>query len=277
MTLLSALTAPAPGKASTTGTVWLVGAGPGDAELLTVKALRAMQQATVVVVDRLVSDEVVALIPPTALRIDVGKAPGRHGMKQQDINRLLVSLARAGHRVVRLKGGDPFIFGRGGEEMLALQHAGIACQVVPGITAAAGCAASTGIPLTHRHCAQSVQFITGHGKEGAPALDWAALRDPHQTLVFYMGLTWSAEVSRGLIENGRAAQTPVAIIENGTRVGQRVLLTTLGGLAQTIAREKPVSPSLLMVGEVVTLYQRGAGAPRHPDEVRAEARIAQEA
>lgn len=199
MTLLSALTAPAPGTSPATGRVWLVGAGPGDAELLTLKALRAIEQA--VVVDRLVSDEVLALIPPATLRIDAGKAPGRHGMKQQDINRLLVDLARAGHRVVRLKGGDPFIFGRGGEEMLALQHAGICCQVVPGITAAAGCAASTGIPLTHRDCAQSVQFITGHGKDGAPALN-----DPRQTLVFYMGLTWSAQVSRGLVENGRAAQ-----------------------------------------------------------------------
>ncbi|AHF77453.1 Uroporphyrin-III C-methyltransferase [Sodalis praecaptivus] len=250
MTLLSALTVPAPG---TTGAVWLVGAGPGDAELLTLKALRAIEQATVVVVDRLVSDEVLALIPSTTPCIDAGKAPGRHGMKQQDINRLLVDLACAGHRVVRLKGGDPFIFGRGGEEMLALQRAGISCRVVPGITAAAGCAASTGIPLTHRECAQSVQFITGHGKNGAPALDWDALRDPRQTLVFYMGLTWCAELSRGLMDNGRAAHTPVAIIENGTRAGQRVLLTTLEGLARTVAREKPVSPSLLVVGEVVNL------------------------
>ncbi len=204
MTSLSALTVPAPG---TTGAVWLVGAGPGDAELLTLKALRAIEQATVVV-DRLVSDEVLALIPSTTPCIDAGKAPGRHGMKQQDINRLLVDLACAGHRVVRLKGGDPFIFGRGGEEMLALQRAGISCRVVPGITAAAGCAASTGIPLTHRECAQSVQFITGHGKNGAPALDWDALRDPRQTLVFYMGLTWCAELSRGLMDNGRAAAYP---------------------------------------------------------------------
>ena len=244
----------APVSQQAKGCVWLTGAGPGDADLLTVKALRLISGAEVVVYDRLVSEEIMALIPETALCIDVGKSPGCRAMEQEQINQLLIDLADAGKQVVRLKGGDPFIFGRGGEEMLALKEAGIVCHIVPGITAATGCAAATGIPLTHRGLAQSVRFITGHGKEGLPALDWQSLCDARQTLVFYMGLTWSAALSAGLVAHGRSADTPAAIIERGTRASQRVTVTSLGQLAATVERERPRSPALLIVGEVVALY-----------------------
>ncbi|MTD26147.1 uroporphyrinogen-III C-methyltransferase [Erwinia sorbitola] len=237
------------------GAVWLVGAGPGAVDLLTVRALRLIEQADVVVYDRLVSAEILALIPPASLGIDVGKTPGFHGMKQSQINQLLADLALAGHQVIRLKGGDPFIFGRGGEEMVWLQQAGVTCHIVPGITAATGCAAASGIPLTHRDLAQSVRFITGHGRDGKPELDWQSLRDARQTLVFYMGLTWCAALSERLIASGRDAQTPVAIIERGTRVDQRTLITRLDQLAQTVAEQQPQSPSLLIVGDVVSLYR----------------------
>lgn len=243
------------GNSQKQGEVWLVGAGPGDAELLTLKALRLIEAADVVVYDRLVSEAVLALIPAATLALDVGKTPGFHGMKQYQISQLLVDLARSGRQVVRLKGGDPFIFGRGGEEMQQLQAAGIDCHIVPGITAATGCAAACGIPLTHREMAQSVRFITGHGKEGKPQLAWESLRDASQTLVFYMGLTWSAELSRQLCQHGRDAATPVAIVERGTRRDQRVLIATLATLEATIARHQPQSPSLIIVGEVVRLYR----------------------
>ena len=243
------------GVAKQQGAVWLVGAGPGDVELLTVKALRLLQRAEVVVYDRLVSEAVMAEVPESALCVDVGKQPGQHGLKQAQINQLLVDLARSGRNVIRLKGGDPFIFGRGGEEMVSLQQAGIHCEVVPGITAAVGCAAASGIPLTHRDCAQSLRLITGHGRSGEPQLDAAALSAVNQTLVFYMGLSWSASISAQLQAQGRDPETPVAIIENGTRPDQRVLITTLVGLAETVAQEKPVSPSLLVVGEVVSFYR----------------------
>jgi len=243
------------GAAAGGGEVWLVGAGPGAPDLLTLRALRLIEGARVVVYDRLVSAEILALIPAEALCIDVGKTPGFHAMSQQQINQLLVDLARSGQQVVRLKGGDPFIFGRGGEEMQCLQRAGVPCHIVPGITAATGCAAASGIPLTHRGVARSVRFITGHGSDGRPQAAWASLRDAEQTLVFYMGLTWSAELSRQLIASGRAPQTPLAIVERGTRADQRVIVTRLDRLAQTVAAEKPQSPSLLIVGEVVGLYQ----------------------
>ncbi|MGD8106229.1 uroporphyrinogen-III C-methyltransferase [Pantoea sp. FN0302] len=246
------------------GSVWLVGAGPGDAELLTLKALRLLGEADVVVYDRLVSEEVLALIPTDTLALDVGKTPGFHGMKQHQISQLLVDLARSGRKVVRLKGGDPFIFGRGGEEMQQLQAAGIACDVVPGITAATGCAAACGIPLTHRDMAQSVRFITGHGKEGKPHLAWESLQDASQTLVFYMGLTWGAELSSQLRQHGRAAGTPVAVIERGTRHDQRVLITTLAQLPMTITHYQPLSPSLIIVGEVVRLYRASQAAEAVP-------------
>lgn len=242
------------------GSVWLVGAGPGAADLLTVRALRLIEQAQVVVYDRLVSAEVMALIPPEALCIDVGKTPGFHAMSQQQINQLLVDLARAGQQVLRLKGGDPFVFGRGGEEMQWLQQAGIACHIVPGITAATGCAAASGIPLTHRGLAQSVRFITGHHSSGKPEHDWRSLRDAQQTLVFYMGLTWCAELSAQLIAHGRDAATPVAIVERGTRADQRVLVTRLDRLAATVAEQQPQSPGLLIIGDVVGLYTAAQAA-----------------
>ena len=245
--------------ASASGSVWLVGAGPGDVELLTLKALRLIKSADVVVYDRLVSEAIMAEVPDHTLAIDVGKKPGSHGLKQAQINQLLIDLAASGRVVVRLKGGDPFIFGRGGEEMIALQQAGIACQIVPGITAAAGCAAASGIPLTHRDCAQSLRLITGHGKSGEPRLDDASLAASNQTLVFYMGLKWSASITAQLQAQGRASDTPVAIIENGTRPDQRVMVTTLADLTATIAREQAQSPALLLVGEVVRFYRDAKG------------------
>nr|WP_314422198.1 uroporphyrinogen-III C-methyltransferase [uncultured Erwinia sp.] len=243
------------------GEVWLVGAGPGDVELLTLKALRAIQQADVVVFDRLVSPPVMALIPDETLRIDVGKSMRNHTLGQDEINQLLVDLAQAGHRVVRLKGGDPFVFGRGGEEMAHCQRHGVPCHIVPGITAAMGCAAASGIPLTHRDLAQSVRFVTGHGAQGEPDVDWSALASARQTLVFYMGLTHSEHISQRLMAYGLPATTPVAVIERGTQPEQRVLTATLDSLARTVTREKVKTPALLIVGEVVNMYQ---GESRRP-------------
>ncbi|CAI1627102.1 Siroheme synthase [Serratia ficaria] len=246
------------------GEVWLVGAGPGDAELLTLKALRVMRQADVVVFDRLVSAEVMALLPAEALRIDVGKSMHRHTLSQPEIERLLVELASAGNRVVRLKGGDPFIFGRGGEEMVALRRQGVACHIVPGITAASGCAAASGIPLTHRDFAQSVRFVTGHCRDGGAPPDWRTLVSEGQTLVFYMGLAQSDAIAAQLMRHGMASSTPLAIIERGTRARQRVLIGTLADLSGLIARQRPVSPSLLVIGAVVGLYQPAPAAAERP-------------
>uniref|UniRef100_UPI0035C6AE6B uroporphyrinogen-III C-methyltransferase n=1 Tax=Serratia quinivorans TaxID=137545 RepID=UPI0035C6AE6B len=248
------------------GEVWLVGAGPGDAELLTLKALRVIRQADVVVFDRLVSPAVMALLPPEALRIDVGKSMGCHTLSQKQIDHLLVELALSGNRVVRLKGGDPFIFGRGGEEMVELQRHGVVCHVVPGITAASGCAAASGIPLTHRDYAQSVRFVTGHCRNGEVSLDWHGLVSAGQTLVFYMGLTLSETIATQLMRHGMAAQTPLAIIERGTLPQQRVLTGTLSELPTLIARQRPVSPSLLVIGEVVSLYRVPAIVAEMPTE-----------
>ncbi|KHN59200.1 CysG [Dickeya fangzhongdai] len=240
------------------GDVWLVGAGPGDAELLTVKALRAIQQADVVVHDRLVSADIMALVQPETLRIDVGKQQGHHALPQPQINQLLMELAQAGQRVVRLKGGDPFIFGRGGEEMDYLQQQGVTCHVVPGITAATGCAAAVGLPLTHRDCAQSVRFITGHARDGEPQLDWETLGAGQQTLVFYMGLSHASRLCQKLIAHGLPASTPLAIIERGTQPEQRLLTATLATLPTLMARYQPQSPSLLVVGEVVRFCRHTA-------------------
>ncbi|AYH48783.1 uroporphyrinogen-III C-methyltransferase [Dickeya fangzhongdai] len=240
------------------GDVWLVGAGPGDAELLTIKALRAIQQADVVVHDRLVSANIMALVQPETLRIDVGKQQGHHALPQPQINQLLMELAQAGQRVVRLKGGDPFIFGRGGEEMDYLQQQGVTCHVVPGITAATGCAAAVGLPLTHRDCAQSVRFITGHARDGEPQLDWETLGAGQQTLVFYMGLSHASRLCQKLIANGLPASTPLAIIERGTQPEQRLLTATLATLPTLMARYQPQSPSLLVVGEVVRFSRHPA-------------------
>lgn len=239
-----------------TGIVWLVGAGPGDPDLLTLKALRLIQQADVVIHDRLVSQPIMDLIPATARRIYVGKARSDHAVPQEDINHLLVNEARAGHKVLRLKGGDPFIFGRGGEELELLSEAGIPFEVIPGITAASGCAAYAGIPLTHRDYAQSVRFITGHLKNDGVNLHWPELMDPMQTLVFYMGLVGLQAICVQLIAHGRDPHTPVALIEKGTTPQQRVIIATLATISERVAAEKVSAPTLTIIGDVVKLHSK---------------------
>ncbi len=234
------------------GEIILVGAGPGDAGLLTLRALQVMQQADVVLYDHLVSDEILDLVRRDADRLCVGKRAGAHSVAQEETNRLLVQLASKGKRVVRLKGGDPFIFGRGGEELQAAQEAGIPFQVVPGVTAASGATAYAGIPLTHRDYAQSVLFITGHCRADGDAIDWPSLARSRQTLAIYMGTVKAAEISQQLIAHGRAATTPVAVIGRGTRQDQQVLTGTLAEL-ETLAQQAP-TPALLVIGEVVNLH-----------------------
>ncbi len=234
--------------------VYLVGAGPGDPELLTVKALRLLQSADVVVYDRLVAREILDLIPPGVARIAVGKRPGEHCVPQEEINDLLLGLARKGRKVVRLKGGDPFIFGRGGEEALHLVRHGIDFEVVPGITAASACAAYAGIPLTHRGISRGLRFVTGHFRDGeALDLDWNRLADPEATLVVYMGLGNIARISEGLISAGLPADTPAAAIQDGTTPRQRRLLTTLVELPEALRDAGMRAPVMVVIGEVVTL------------------------
>lgn len=243
------------------GAVWLVGAGPGDPELLTLKALKALQGAEVVVHDGLVSDEILDLAPAQARRISVAKRKSRHAYPQDEINRMLVAFAQEGLRVVRLKGGDPFIFGRGGEELEACREAGVECHVVPGVTAALAASADAGAPLTHRGLAQAVTFVTGHAAAGAePDLDWAALARPNHTVVIYMGVSTAAGIAARLMGAGRAAVTPALIVENASRADERRLTTTLGGLAETA--EAVRGPALLILGEAMALAQAGEGLNR---------------
>lgn len=248
---------------TTTGEVYVVGAGPGDPELLTLKALQLMQQADVVVYDYLVSEPIMQLVRRDAELICVGKKAGAHSVSQEHTNQLLIDLALSGKKVCRLKGGDPFIFGRGAEEIEVLLPHQIPFQVVPGITAAAGCAAYAGIPLTHRDHAQAVQFVTGHCQKDGKEPDWQSLSRPNQTLVIYMGLMKSAHIQAQLLTAGRASTTPVAILENGTRPEQRVITGTLAQLADLIQQHDVQSPALLIVGEVVSLQAKlnwyGAG------------------
>jgi uroporphyrin-III C-methyltransferase/precorrin-2 dehydrogenase/sirohydrochlorin ferrochelatase len=248
---------------SHSGNVTLVGAGPGDAGLLTLRGLQVMQQADVVLYDYLVSDEVLDLVRRDADKICVGKRAGSHSVAQEETNRLLVELALQGKKVVRLKGGDPFIFGRGGEELQAVQAAGIPFQVVPGVTAAAGATAYAGIPLTHRDHAQSVVFVTGHCKPEDNGIQWETLAKGKQTLAIYMGTLKAAEISQQLIANGRAAHTPVAVIGRGTRADQQVLTGTLDNL-EHLAQQAP-TPALLVIGEVVALHQQLAWFGHHPE------------
>jgi uroporphyrin-III C-methyltransferase len=237
-----------------TGKVTLVGAGPGDPELLTLKALKAIQSATVLLVDDLVSDEVVAHAPKSTRIVYVGKRGGCKSTPQAFIEKLMVMAAREGENVVRLKGGDPFIFGRGGEEMEHLRAAGVQVEVVNGITAGLAAATSLGVPLTHRNHAHGVIFLTGHAQKGAESLDWtslaAAARDARLTLVIYMGVSSAARIQAELL-TGLPAATPVAIVQRASRPDQRHAVTTLGELAATVARESLASPSVIVVGDVV--------------------------
>ncbi|RYC28480.1 siroheme synthase CysG [Yersinia pseudotuberculosis] len=244
------------------GEVALVGAGPGDAGLLTLRGLQVMQQADVVLYDHLVSPEVLDLVRRDAERICVGKRAGAHSVTQEATNQLLVTLAQQGKRVVRLKGGDPFIFGRGGEELQVVAQAGIPFQVVPGVTAAAGATAYAGIPLTHRDHAQSVTFITGHCRPDGDDLDWQALARGRQTLAIYMGTVKAAAISQQLIAHGRSSTTPVAVIGRGTRVDQQVLIGTLAQL-ESLAQQAP-TPALLVIGEVVNLHHQIAWFGQQP-------------
>jgi uroporphyrin-III C-methyltransferase/precorrin-2 dehydrogenase/sirohydrochlorin ferrochelatase/uroporphyrin-III C-methyltransferase len=239
---------------TTKGFVSLVGSGPGDPELLTVKALRLLQQAEIVVFDRLVSAEILALIPHGVSQISVGKTPGKHCVPQDQINEIIVSLALSGRRLVRLKGGDPYIFGRGGEEALVLRAHGIPFEVVPGVTAAAGCSSYSGIPLTHRGLNHGVRFVTGHlQNDETLSIDWSKIADPDCTLVIYMGLANLEQICGELVRAGLPATTPAAAIHGGTTRRQQKVIATLADLAAAVATAGLESPVTTIIGEVVTL------------------------
>lgn len=247
------------------GEVALIGAGPGDPSLLTLRAWSLLQQADAVVYDRLVSAELMALIPQRCARHYVGKASGHHSVPQEHTNQLLADLAQQGLKVARLKGGDPFIFGRGSEELDFLLKLQVSCQVVPGITAASGCTAYAGIPLTHRGVAQSCQFITGHlQKDGALNLQWQSLASPNQTLVFYMGLSALEDISNNLMRAGLAADTPAALIGHGTYANQQVVRGTVAQLKEMAASGQLTPPTLTVIGHVVDLFaQQRIQHPAH--------------
>jgi len=241
--------------ALSTGEVYLLGAGPGDPDLMTFKAVRLLQSADVVLYDRLVSEPILEMARRDAKLVYVGKQRSDHAVPQDQINQLLLELAQQGKRVVRLKGGDPFIFGRGGEEIDLLAQHNIPFQVVPGITAASGAACYAGIPLTHRDHAQSVRFVTGHLKDGSTNLAWDSFRATSETLVFYMGLVGLPEICRQLVAHGRSARTPVALVERATLDDQRVLTGTLESMPALVEKEKPKAPTLIIVGDVVRLHR----------------------
>ncbi len=256
--LLELLPAQAGSSPLQAGEVALVGAGPGDPELLTLRAIRLFYEADVVVYDRLVSEAIMDLIPEQVERRYVGKKVGCHALQQPDINALLVKLAKDGRKVLRLKGGDPFVFGRGGEEVQEMLQSGVNCRVVPGMTSASACTTYAGIPLTDRSCAHSCTFVTGHLKDGELDLAWDALARNDHTVVFYMGLYNSEIISRELQNNGMDSDTPVALIERGTTADQRSHLTTLADMPKTVAEHSFKPPTLIVIGKVVTLFSEHA-------------------
>ncbi len=247
----------------TTGEVYLIGAGPGDPDLMTFKGLRLLQQADVVLYDRLVAPEILDMARREAERIYVGKKDKHHAVPQQDISQMMVDLAKQGKKVARLKGGDPYIFGRGAEEAELLVENNIPYQVVPGITAAAGCSAYAGFPLTHRDYAQSVALVTGHQQAGAAGIDYARLAQSGDTMVFYMGIKNAQKIQSGLMEHGLSPQTPVAIIENGTKANQRVSISQLDGLVSMIEAEVIKPPALIIVGEVISVREKLTPGGQH--------------